>query len=161
MKGGHGPTRTLIVSAWDTLHNYTWHSHTCTQTGDKEQAMAAFRGYLESRAADLATNQDLAAYFALPYVPDPAKHPSFKNLFLVSKLVTGRKTLIKQYSTSSLWDFSLQDSWTVELKARLIQFLKSTLPGPTNEPLLISLYLDVSQFAIENECSQECNWFIC
>ena len=54
-----------------------------TQTGDREQAMSAFRGYLESRADDLAKNQDLAAYFALPYVPDPSKHPSFKNLFLV------------------------------------------------------------------------------
>ena len=53
------------------------------QTGDKEQAMAAFRGYLESRAADLSKNQDLAPYFALPYVPDPTKHPLFKNLFLV------------------------------------------------------------------------------
>ena len=81
MKGGHGPTKYL---SWGCMRC----THTHTQTGDKEQAMAAFRGYLESRAADLATNQDLAAYFALPYVPDPAKHPSFKNLFLVSKLVT-------------------------------------------------------------------------
>lgn len=37
-----------------------------------------------------------------------------------------------------------QDSWTVELKARLVQFLKSTLPSPTDEPLLVNLYLDVS-----------------
>ena len=69
-----------------TLHMYT-HTHTHTHTpqaGDKEQAMAAFRGYLESRAADLAKNQDLAPYFALPYVPDPSRHPSFKNLFLVA-----------------------------------------------------------------------------
>ena len=37
-----------------------------------------------------------------------------------------------------------QDSWTVELKARLIQFLKSTLLNPSDEPLLVNLYLDVS-----------------
>jgi hypothetical protein len=58
-------------------------THTLLQTGDRERAMAAFRGYLESRAADLANNQDLATYFALPYVPDLSKHPTFKNLFLV------------------------------------------------------------------------------
>ena len=39
-----------------------------------------------------------------------------------------------------------QDSWTVELKARLVQFLKSTLPDPTDEPMLVNLYLDVSNF---------------
>ena len=66
------------------MHTRTHYTHSYTfQTGDKEQAMAAFRGYLESRAADLANNQDLAPYFALPYVPDLSKHPSFKNLFLV------------------------------------------------------------------------------
>ena len=53
------------------------------QTGDKERSMAAFRGFLESRAADLANNKELATYFALPYVPDLSKHPTFKNLFLV------------------------------------------------------------------------------
>ncbi len=45
--------------------------------------MAAFRTYLESRGGELAGNNELAALFALPYVPDPAQHPSFKKLFLV------------------------------------------------------------------------------
>lgn len=49
--------------------------------------MAAFRGFLESRAADLANNKELATYFALPYVPDLSKHPTFKNLFLVYNIV--------------------------------------------------------------------------
>ena len=49
--------------------------------------MAAFRGFLESRAADLANNKELATYFALPYVPDLSKHPTFKNLFLVYYIV--------------------------------------------------------------------------
>ena len=49
--------------------------------------MGAFRGFLESRAADLANNKELATYFALPYVPDLSKHPTFKNLFLVYYIV--------------------------------------------------------------------------
>ena len=103
--------------------------------------MAAFRAYLESRAADLANNQDLAPYFALPYVPDLSKHPSFKNLFLVHHSLS--LSIACVFLSNDAVDLP-QDSWTVELKARLVQFLKSTLSGPTDEPQLVNLYLDVS-----------------
>ena len=46
--------------------------------------MSEFRSYLDNRGSVLSQNQELAVYFALPYIPDPAKHPTFQNLFMVS-----------------------------------------------------------------------------
>lgn len=51
--------------------------------GDKESSMTEFRSYLDSRGPVISQSQDLAAYFALPYIPDPSKHPTFCNLFKV------------------------------------------------------------------------------
>ena len=45
--------------------------------------MSEFRSYLDRQGSVISQNPELAAYFALPYIPDPAKHPSFQNLFLV------------------------------------------------------------------------------
>ncbi|XP_064385078.1 lisH domain-containing protein ARMC9-like isoform X1 [Halichondria panicea] len=87
-----------------------------TGTGNREEAMAAFRTYLENRGSQLSQNTELASLFALPYVPNPSNHPSFKKLFL--------------------------ESWTVELKARVIQFLELVFPNSsTNKPNLVKLYL--------------------
>ncbi len=49
--------------------------------------MAAFRAYLENRGSQLSQNTELASLFALPYVPNPSNHPSFKKLFLVSYFI--------------------------------------------------------------------------
>ncbi len=45
--------------------------------------MSEFRSYLDNRGSVLSHNQELAAYFALPYIPEPSKHPTFQNLFMV------------------------------------------------------------------------------
>lgn len=45
--------------------------------------MSEFRSYLDNRGPVLSQNHELAAYFALPYIPEPSKHPSFQNLFMV------------------------------------------------------------------------------
>lgn len=50
--------------------------------------MSEFRSYLDNKGAIISQNQELATYFALPYIPDPSKHPSFQNLFLVSHVTT-------------------------------------------------------------------------
>ena len=50
--------------------------------------MSEFRSYLDNRGSVLSQNQELAAYFALPYIPEPAKHPTFQNLFMVSAQIT-------------------------------------------------------------------------
>eukprot|EP01105_Mastigella_eilhardi_P008706 TRINITY_DN20_c0_g1_i3.p1 TRINITY_DN20_c0_g1~~TRINITY_DN20_c0_g1_i3.p1 ORF type:complete len:588 (+),score=140.54 TRINITY_DN20_c0_g1_i3:80-1765(+) len=60
------------------------------------ETMDAFKRFLERHgSADL--NPDFLAYFALPYVPNPEKHPSFAPLF--------------------------QDSWVTQLRRQLESFL--------------------------------------
>ena len=58
--------------------------HHALQTGSSEQAMREFKAYLETRGAVLAHSTEFATYCALPYIPDPSQHPSFKTLFTVS-----------------------------------------------------------------------------
>ena len=82
----HTSTHTHTPASPSTHHTYQYalHTHTHTQTGNREEAMAAFRTYLENRGSQLSQNTELASLFALPYVPNPSNHPSFKKLFLVS-----------------------------------------------------------------------------
>lgn len=47
-------------------------------------AMEHFKTYLNARGNVLSKSTEFAIYCALPYVPDPASHPSFRHLFTVS-----------------------------------------------------------------------------
>ncbi len=94
----HTHTHTVMHTHCDAHTHFDAHTvmhtrsdtHPPTQTGSKEEGMAPFRAYLQSRGGELAGNAELASLFALPYVPDPAQHPSFKKLFLVSTACTHR-----------------------------------------------------------------------
>ncbi|KAM4629219.1 lisH domain-containing protein ARMC9 [Polymixia lowei] len=74
-----------------------------------------FRHYLETRGAALSQTTEFLPYYALPFVPNPTVHPSFRDLF--------------------------QDSWIPELKGKLDEFLSATLK-PSNTPRLLTLYKD-------------------
>ena len=43
--------------------------------------MGAFKDFLEKKGHDLASQQHFMQYYALPYIPDPRLHPSFKEIF--------------------------------------------------------------------------------
>ncbi|XP_041647519.1 lisH domain-containing protein ARMC9 isoform X1 [Cheilinus undulatus] len=78
-----------------------------------EERISYFKQYLETRGAALSQTTKFLPYYALPFVPNPTIHPSFKDLF--------------------------QDSWIPHLKEKLKQFLSVTLK-PSNTPRLLSLY---------------------
>uniref|UniRef100_A0A3P8RVS6 LisH domain-containing protein ARMC9 n=1 Tax=Amphiprion percula TaxID=161767 RepID=A0A3P8RVS6_AMPPE len=78
-----------------------------------EERISYFKQYLETRGAALSQTTEFLSYYALPFVPSPTAHPSFKNLF--------------------------QDSWIPELRDKLEQFLSVTLK-PSNTPRLMTLY---------------------
>ncbi|KAL6108083.1 armc9 [Pungitius sinensis] len=78
-----------------------------------EERISHFKRYLETRGAALSQTAEFLPYYALPFVPDPTVHPSFKDLF--------------------------QDSWIPQLKDKLEPFLSGTLK-PSNTPRLLSLY---------------------
>ena len=46
--------------------------------------MRVFKGYLETKGSALSQTTEFLPYYALPYIPDPTSHPSFKPLFVVS-----------------------------------------------------------------------------
>ena len=54
------------------------------QIGDIHVAMSQFKEYLDKNGTYLAKLPSFAVYCALPYIPDPSSHPTFKHLFTVS-----------------------------------------------------------------------------
>lgn len=47
------------------------------------EAQTDFKKYLDSKGSELSKANEFLAYYALPYIPNPANHPSFKHLFTV------------------------------------------------------------------------------
>ena len=82
--------------------------------------MQAFKEYLESEGASLAITPEFLAYYAMPYVPEISKHPSFKDLFSVE--------------------------WARALKARLAELL-STTPQFAANPRLLEMYRTHAQLS--------------
>ncbi|XP_030646980.1 lisH domain-containing protein ARMC9, partial [Chanos chanos] len=82
---------------------------------DFDERISHFKHYLETRGATLSQTTEFLPYYALPFVPNPMVHPSFRDLF--------------------------QDSWLSELKTKLEQFL-STMLKVSDTPRLLTLYSD-------------------
>nr|XP_019954026.1 PREDICTED: lisH domain-containing protein ARMC9 isoform X2 [Paralichthys olivaceus] len=78
-----------------------------------DKRISNFKQYLETRGAALSQTTEFLPYYALPFVPNPTIHPSFKYLF--------------------------QDSWIPHLKDKLERFLTVTLK-PSIIPRLLNLY---------------------
>ncbi|XP_067851349.1 lisH domain-containing protein ARMC9 isoform X2 [Heptranchias perlo] len=85
---------------------------------DVDERTSHFKNYLETRGAALSQTTEFLPFYALPFVPNPMVHPSFKELF--------------------------QDSWTPELKMRLQKFLSACLKM-NNVPRLLSLFKENGQ----------------
>uniref|UniRef100_A0A667WYA6 LisH domain-containing protein ARMC9 n=1 Tax=Myripristis murdjan TaxID=586833 RepID=A0A667WYA6_9TELE len=82
-----------------------------------DKRISHFRQYLETRGAALSQTTEFLPYYALPFVPNPTTHPSFRDLF--------------------------QDSWMPQLKGKLEQFLSVTLKARST-PRLLMLYKHLS-----------------
>ncbi|XP_066136684.1 lisH domain-containing protein ARMC9 [Saccopteryx bilineata] len=88
---------------------------------DKEELderISYFKTYLETKGAALSQTTEFLPFYALPFVPNPAVHPSYKELF--------------------------QDSWTPELKFKLEKFLALVFKA-CNTPKLLTLYKENGQ----------------
>ncbi|XP_065530420.1 lisH domain-containing protein ARMC9 isoform X1 [Lathamus discolor] len=85
-----------------------------------EERISHFKGYLETKGAALSQTTEFLPFYALPFVPNPMVHPSFKELF--------------------------QDSWTSDLRMRLEKFLSLTLK---DTPRLLTLFKENGQCSKE------------
>ena len=74
--------------------------------------MRMFKDFLETDGAALAVTPEFLAYYAMPYVPEISRHPSFKELFTAE--------------------------WARALKTRLTDFLNRT-PQFASEPRLLGV----------------------
>ncbi|NXG10326.1 ARMC9 protein, partial [Sakesphorus luctuosus] len=83
-----------------------------------EERISHFKAYLETKGAALSQTTEFLPFYALPFVPNPMVHPSFKELF--------------------------QDSWTLDLRTRLEKFLSLTLKA-RQTPRLLTLLKDNGQ----------------
>uniref|UniRef100_A0A8D2PET5 LisH domain-containing protein ARMC9 n=1 Tax=Zosterops lateralis melanops TaxID=1220523 RepID=A0A8D2PET5_ZOSLA len=79
-----------------------------------EERFSYFKAYLETKGAALSQTTEFLPFYALPFVPNPMVHPSFKELF--------------------------QDSWTLDLRTRLEKFLSLTLKA-RQTPRLLTIFL--------------------
>jgi hypothetical protein len=78
-----------------------------------ETEKKAFKEYLETRGSAVAQSEEFVAFYALPYIPDPRQHPSFKCLFT--------------------------DKWTNELSQRIRGFMEAYCPKGSHCPSLLTL----------------------
>ncbi|XP_047727553.1 lisH domain-containing protein ARMC9 isoform X3 [Prionailurus viverrinus] len=85
---------------------------------DLDERISYFKTYLETKGAALSQTTEFLPFYALPFVPNPMVHPSFKELF--------------------------QDSWTPELKLKLEKFLALIFKA-NNTPKLLTLYKENGQ----------------
>jgi hypothetical protein len=53
---------------------------------DHSRGMEALRNFLETKGTEFSAEPEFLPYYALPFVSDPASHPSFQELFTVSEL---------------------------------------------------------------------------
>ncbi|XP_068262300.1 lisH domain-containing protein ARMC9 isoform X1 [Nyctibius grandis] len=89
------------------------HSMGKPDKAELEERISHFKAYLETKGAALSQTTEFLPFYALPFVPNPMVHPSFKELF--------------------------QDSWTLDLRTRLEKFLSVTLKARQN-PRLLTLF---------------------
>ncbi|NWU98897.1 ARMC9 protein, partial [Upupa epops] len=83
-----------------------------------EERISCFKAYLETKGAALSQTTEFLPFYALPFVPNPIVHPSFKELF--------------------------QDSWTLDLRTRLEKFLSLTLKA-RQTPRLLTIFKENGQ----------------
>uniref|UniRef100_A0AAA9RW25 LisH domain-containing protein ARMC9 n=1 Tax=Bos taurus TaxID=9913 RepID=A0AAA9RW25_BOVIN len=86
---------------------------------DLDERISYFKTFLETKGAALSQTTEFLPFYALPFVPNPMAHPSFKELF--------------------------QDSWTSELKLKLEKFLALMFKA-SNTPKLLTLYVSFSKW---------------
>ncbi|NXC01866.1 ARMC9 protein, partial [Orthonyx spaldingii] len=84
-----------------------------------EERISYFKAYLETKGAALSQTTEFLPFYALPFVPNPMIHPSFKELF--------------------------QDSWTLDLRTRLEKFLSLTVKA-RQTPRLLTIFKESGQY---------------
>eukprot|EP01112_Ceratiomyxa_fruticulosa_P010373 TRINITY_DN2742_c0_g2_i1.p1 TRINITY_DN2742_c0_g2~~TRINITY_DN2742_c0_g2_i1.p1 ORF type:complete len:778 (-),score=181.70 TRINITY_DN2742_c0_g2_i1:122-2455(-) len=65
------------------------------------RTMQIFQQYLSTKGAELSKTSAFLSFYALPYVPDPASHPSFQDIFTL-EWVNEMKTRVNKFLDTSI-----------------------------------------------------------
>uniref|UniRef100_F7B890 LisH domain-containing protein ARMC9 n=1 Tax=Ciona intestinalis TaxID=7719 RepID=F7B890_CIOIN len=90
--------------------------------GRLQNTMTLFKQYLETKGSDLSQTTEFLPFYALPFVPNPMQHPSFKELF--------------------------STYWIPELRGRVDKFLSAALSS-SEPPALIALVVSLIESTSE------------
>jgi LisH domain-containing protein ARMC9 len=88
---------------------YPMHSLSKQKWSDKvvKQRQKEFKKFLDTKGSQLSKTSEFLPYYALPYVPNPIDHPSFKQLF--------------------------STEWIKNLKEKLLQYLSNTIAEDSSD----------------------------
>ncbi|KAK7477929.1 hypothetical protein BaRGS_00030838 [Batillaria attramentaria] len=84
--------------------------------GEAEASMSNFKKFIETRGSTLSQTTEFLPFYALPFVPNPKTHPSYRELFT--------------------------EGWSKDLEARVEKFLTLALKS-TAQPRLFNLYVSL------------------
>nr|CAB3223157.1 lisH domain-containing protein ARMC9 [Phallusia mammillata] len=93
-----------------------------------ENAMTNFKKYLETKGSELSQTTEFLPFYALPFVPNPVQHPSFKEIF--------------------------STYWVPDLRSRVDRFLSAALSA-TEPPLLITFLKNRGRLSVAEEASEQ------
>lgn len=77
----------IVVLSWFILPDYFvshWKQINLLQS-ESAAAMAIFKKFIETRGSSLSQTTEFLPFYALPFVPNPKTHPSYKEVFTASK----------------------------------------------------------------------------
>lgn len=86
------------------MHPYNKHRPATEKELKKEQA--DFKQFLDTKGSDLSKTSEFLPFYALPYIPNPVQHPSFKDLFTM-QWVNDLKGKLKQFVHAHAEDIGL------------------------------------------------------
>ncbi|KAL7748972.1 hypothetical protein RI367_005620 [Sorochytrium milnesiophthora] len=139
----------LRLEFYENIYFAVHHMHPATQSPtkgrDKAASMEAFKRFLETRGAQLSKTPEFLPFYALPYLPDPASHPSFSEIFTAT---TPRITeLVRAYGEASPEQQQLQQQFQslqvhyhslLSVSSELVGTLAATLNGDSITPEYLS-----------------------
>ncbi|ELK17120.1 LisH domain-containing protein ARMC9 [Pteropus alecto] len=66
---------------------------------DLDERISYFKTYLETKGAALSQTTEFLPFYALPFVPNPRAHPSFKELFQTQCVAVPSSFIVQQNSS--------------------------------------------------------------
>jgi len=94
------------------LHPLNRSQNKGTEDAEYKRRMEDFKEFLNTKGAELSKTEEFLHFYALPYIPSPTTHPSFKVLFT--------------------------RAWVNELKERISKFFQGNSPS-NQQPLLVKM----------------------